>query len=758
MHTSNLSYLDLYPLEVLSEENPELYLNKLDEFKQQYSEMHSIAHLSYFKAKALVCIGQFEKAMTLATDLLGQAVIQKDYHLLVKCNILLSKCYYYSEEKYRTKPCLELAEEYAKASQDVELLANALSVFGSYYLDNKSDKAAEEYLLRAVALIKKKPSNLNTVSVMVRAAALYHAHQNYSKVVFYLSSALRMSQEADLLISQLNIICNLVSAYMQINKYSLAYELVMKGIQICTEHSQSDKLLQLTIILANLKTKQGELDVAIEIYDQCLAMAESTNCENPIYYLDIYNNYAICYGVKQDIGKALEYLEKSLEIANSLSNPEHAYQVNLNKALALINIGQYDEAKSILKGIVRFCRKHGVYDVLLYAQRYMAYLYEKKLDFKNCILTFKEIDKTNTEYILKVLNDKTETLQPPLKELSAKNPLSRRSNSYHTGTNPHCFSMDFIGKSEASRQVLNSALLAAQHPNTNVFILGESGTGKEIIAHIIHYNSLRRDFPFVPVNTSAINAGLVESELFGHTKGAFTGAMNETKGFFYQANKGTLFLDEITEMPYEFQAKLLRVLESRKVTPVGSSAEIAFNSRIVSSSNRNIYEMISRNEFRLDLFHRINTIEIFIPPLRNRTEDIELLVDHFVELFTLETKKPKPHITQSFIEKLKQYPFPGNVRELKNIIERLFILSNTQLWDADVLSFINLGYATFGHSGVHNKAKGFNEEDLIIKALVQSGGKQKEAAVLLGMSESTLTRRIVKYHLENYTQKGKFHQ
>lgn len=168
--------------------------------------------------------------------------------------------------------------------------------------------------------------------------------------------------------------------------------------------------------------------------------------------------------------------------------------------------------------------------------------------------------------------------------------------------------------------------------------------------------------------------------------------------------------------------------------------------------------MISRNEFRLDLFHRINTIEIFIPPLRNRTEDIELLVDHFVELFTLETKKPKPHITQSFIEKLKQYPFPGNVRELKNIIERLFILSNTQLWDADVLSFINLGYATFGHSGVHNKAKGFNEEDLIIKALVQSGGKQKEAAVLLGMSESTLTRRIVKYHLENYTQKGKFHQ
>ncbi len=755
MDSSKIDHPDLYLLDILSEENPKLYLDKLNEFKTRFPSVRSIAHLVYFQAKALVCIREFEQAVTLSADLLGKAVVQNDYYLLVKCNILLSKCYYNSEVRYRTKPCLELAEEYAKASQDVELLANALSVFGSYYLDNKDDKVAQEYLLKAVALIKKLPPTLTTVSVMTRAASLYHAHQDYDKVVIYLSSALRISQEGKLMVSQLNIIANLVSAYTQMHKYNLAEELVNKGIQICNVHHHPNMQLHLTVNLANLKINQNKNDEAIEIYDQCLALAENIHNTNPMFLLDIYNNYAICYGKKQDLDKALEYLDKALEIAQSLNNPDQALQVNLNIALALVNIGKFAEAKTILQEIIRFYRKHKNYDVLLSAQRNMALLYEKQHDYKSCITVHKEIDKTNSEYLYKIMNDKTEAAQNQVKELSADYTNVKQNQYYHTGASNHQGGKEFIGSSDASRKVLNSALLAAQHPNTNVFIMGESGTGKEIIAHIIHYNSLRRDFPFVPVNTAAINASLVESELFGHTKGAFTGAMHETKGFFIQANKGTLFLDEITEMPIEFQAKLLRALESRKVTPVGSSIETAFDSRIVSSSNRNIFELMQRNEFRLDLFHRINPIEIYIPPLRNRTEDIEILVYHFIDIFTFETKKPKPQITKSFIETLKQYPFPGNLRELKNIIERLFILSNTLTWDADVLSVINLGYSHFGHPLAHANGKNSNEDELITKALIKAGGKQKDAAKLLNMSESTLTRRIVKYNLENYTRKGK---
>jgi two-component system response regulator HydG len=755
MDSSKLAHPDFYQLDVLSEENPILYLEKLNELKHRYPSARSIAHLVYFQAKALVCMRQYEEAMQLASELLGKAVIQIDYYILVKCNILLSKCYYYSEDKYRTKPCLELAEEYAKESQDVELMATTLSVYGSFLLENKDDKSAQEHLLKAVALIKKMPSNLTTVSVMTRAAALYHARQDYDKVVIYLSSALLMCQEAELVVTQLSIIGNLVTAYIQIGNFSLAEELVVKGIQICNEHNHPEELLHLSVILANLKTNQNKDDEAIEMYDQCLALAESIHNRNPIFLIDIYHNYAICYGKKQDIGKALEYLDKSLEIARSVNNPDHVMQINLNKAYALISIGQFEEAKTILQEIIRFYRKHKNYDVLLSAQRNLALLYEKQHDYKSCISALQDIDRTNIEYILKIMNDNTKEVQKQVRDLYPVNAPTKQNSHYFPRTLPQRDSKEFIGSSDASKKVLNSALLAAQHLNTNVFIMGESGTGKEIIAHIIHYNSLRRDFPFVPVNTAAINASLVESELFGHTKGAFTGAMHETKGFFVQANKGTLFLDEITEMPIEFQAKLLRALESKKVTPVGSSKEIAFDSRIVSSSNRNIYELMQRNEFRLDLFHRINPIEIYIPPLRNRTEDIEVLVYHFIDIFTFETKKPKPRITKSFIDTLRLYSFPGNIRELKNIIERLFILSNTLQWDADVLSVINLSQNQYGLPFAQTIGKNSHEDEMITKALIQAGGKQKDAAKLLNMSESTLTRRIVKYNLENFTRKGK---
>ena len=210
MDNAKLNQEDFYQLDILSEETPQQYLENLEHFKLQYPAVRSIAHLEYFQAKALVCLRRFEEAIQLAIDLLGKAVVQRDFYLLVKCNILLSKCYYNSELKYRAKACLELAEEYAKASQDVELLATALSTFGSFLLDNNDDKAAQKYLLKAVSLILKLPSSLTTVSVLTRAASLFHSRQDYDKVILYLGTALKMSRKAKLIVSELNIISNLV--------------------------------------------------------------------------------------------------------------------------------------------------------------------------------------------------------------------------------------------------------------------------------------------------------------------------------------------------------------------------------------------------------------------------------------------------------------------------------------------------------------------------------------------------------------------
>jgi transcriptional regulator with PAS, ATPase and Fis domain len=751
-----LQFTDLYKnLEMLAEDNPTYLINNLEVFSREYSLPISDSRLSLFQAKALISLSNLEEAEKIISNLLGRAVLQKDYFILVKGNILLSKCYAKSETQYRIKPCLDLAEEYASASQDAELLADALSNQGYYYQIQHDCSTALDYQLRAVKLIKKEPASLTKITVIFRLATSYHKLQNYTKSIIYLSQALEVSQEAEVLFFQYRIINNLSTSLLLTKNFRAAEELLNNGIRSAAENGYSNARLQMLYNLGVLSTKQEMYEQAILRYDQCLDFAKSIKMANPHFLLDVYNNYAVCFGMLGKNEQSLEYLNKAEELAGKLNDPNLLNRAAVNKTNILIKSGYYDEALSILQKAVKYYSKTKDYANLLVSYRNLALLYEKRKDVKNCIKTYRQIDLTHIDHVNYINKDKAEACNIQINDL-AKNYQQMRVNfSYLSQQYKNRGDKEFVGTSEASKKVLNSALLAAQHPNANVFIIGESGTGKEIIANIIHYSSIRRDNPFVPVNASAIASSLMESELFGHTKGAYTGASHDTKGFFLQANKGTLFLDEITEMPIEFQAKLLRALESRRVTPVGSATEIAFDSRIISSTNRDIYEQMEKNTFRLDLFHRLNTIEIYIPPLRSRPEDIEALMYYFVERYTMAAKRRQPQIVRSFIDALLVYPFPGNVRELKNIIERLFILSESKIWDADILGFLDHNHVpTILHE--RNKCYPPQEEDkLIIKALIKANGKQKVAAKYLDMSESTLTRRIVKYHLEAYTNKSK---
>lgn len=739
----------------MSAENPPMFLDGFDGFCLKFKESGALSHLMYFKAKSLVALGKFDEAIQICTDLLSKAVLMQDYYLLVKCNILLSRCYYYSEVKYRTKPCLELAVEYAQASEDAELVAEVFSNFGSYYLNINELGAAQDYMLKAIRLTKRLPASYTTITILSKAGALYHVQQKYDTMVLYLSAALKMCEEVEVSSSRIKIISNLGKAYTEMKKYQLADELINKGIELCKQSNNLRALLQFTFDLATSKTCQIKPDEAIVIFDQCMELADTLQVEHPHFYMDIYNNYAICYGQKNDQPKALEYLNKSYEIAEQINSVPDCMHINLNKTLAMVYLGMFDEAEELLQKVIDYHRKEQNFDVLISAQSNLAMLYEKQKDFKSSLKAHKEVAKTYEKYIAHITNDKTLAAQQQILELYTHDQKIDKTETHSSKDYLDRDNLEFVGRGDAYQKVINSALLAAQNPNTNVFLIGESGTGKEIIAQMIHQNSLRRSFPFVAVNASAISANLVESELFGHKKGSFTGAISDTNGFFVQANKGTLFLDEITEMPLEIQAKLLRAIESRRVTPVGGTKEVSFDCRIISSTNRNIFELIQRSEFRLDLFHRLNPLEIYIPPLKNRREDIEILVHHFIDLYTYETKRKKPVIDASFLDYLQNYEFPGNVRELKNIIERLFILANTSLWDASVCSLISNYHNDFERPAPIHVQKQELETEAIIKALIKTGGKQKHAAKLLNMSESTLTRRIEKYHLQDYTSKGK---
>ncbi len=305
---------------------------------------------------------------------------------------------------------------------------------------------------------------------------------------------------------------------------------------------------------------------------------------------------------------------------------------------------------------------------------------------------------------------------------------------------------NFIGESRSIRQVLELANTAAKYANTNVLITGESGTGKEIVARIIHFASEQHNHPFCAVNSSAVTDSLLESEFFGHVKGSFTGAVNDKKGYFEIANGGTLFLDEIADMPFPLQAKLLRAIEEKKIKRVGGTDEITVDFRIIAATNHHVETLIESRQFRLDLFHRLNTLTINIPPLRERPEDIEPLLKYFVNYFSVRLNKSMPKINAQLVESLKDYDFPGNVRELRNMVERAMIFCNTQ-----TLSTIDfkLGDKKGGKTSI-NVALNLEEQEqnLILQALNECGYNQVMAAKMLGISRDSLIRRMKKFNIK----------
>ncbi len=331
---------------------------------------------------------------------------------------------------------------------------------------------------------------------------------------------------------------------------------------------------------------------------------------------------------------------------------------------------------------------------------------------------------------------------------------------------------EIIGKSKAMQNVVQLMKKVANTDHTAVLITGESGTGKELIAKGIHHMSKRKDNIFYSVNCSAIPETLFESEFFGHLKGSFTGANDSREGWFEIADGGSLFLDEIGDMPLTQQSKLLRIIEEKKVSRVGSRKTSTFNVRIITASNRSLTEMIRQNTFRLDLFHRISTFIIEIPPLRDRKEDIPMLVDYFIGKLKKQVNSKIKKVEDKVYDILTEYHYPGNIRELRNIIERALILADgTTLKAKDFhinehVAFVKESTAntSFPKKDTPKKDKEYIQEVLplkkleyitIINALVTAGYKKSKAAKLLGVSYQILLRKlkmqVPDYLKENYS-------
>ena len=306
-----------------------------------------------------------------------------------------------------------------------------------------------------------------------------------------------------------------------------------------------------------------------------------------------------------------------------------------------------------------------------------------------------------------------------------------------------------VGRSKAMEQVIDRAELVAQTKST-VLITGETGTGKEMVARLIHHRSAQREMPLIKVNCAAIPETLLESELFGHVRGAFTGATMTKRGKFALADGGSIFLDEIGTLTTAIQAKLLRVLQEREFEPLGAERTQKVDVRVIAATNRDLKQMVTEGKFQEDLYYRLNVIPIVIPPLRERREDIPVLIEHFVEKHRQRTGKRVDAVDEEVVKALQRYDWPGNVRELENSIERAVVLATGPVLTPESISL--LGASAAPTSGLPSLRLHQNiewvERETIRRALEQSGGIKKDAAEAMGISQRALSYYLAKYRID----------
>jgi DNA-binding NtrC family response regulator len=326
--------------------------------------------------------------------------------------------------------------------------------------------------------------------------------------------------------------------------------------------------------------------------------------------------------------------------------------------------------------------------------------------------------------------------------------LKKENNDLHNRLDKKFSFQGILGKSPALEQILEKVKLVGPSKAT-VLLTGETGTGKELVAQSIHQNSDRSRGPFVPVHCAALPSNLLESELFGHEKGAFTGATERRIGRFESANKGTLFLDEIGEIDSATQVKLLRFLETKSIERLGSLNTLEIDTRLVCATNKNLLQMTQNGKFREDLYYRLNVVTIQLPPLSERGDDISLLLDYFLSYFSKENNFPSPQLNSETIGILNSYSWPGNIRELRNFCENLVVLNR-----GGVITPYDLDPRFFDQNNSQDSALSNsptslsveeNEKRLLRNALLQAGGNRTKAAALMGVSRRTLHRKLVRW-------------
>lgn len=738
----------------LSEKDPKAILDAYDTLMEECHSPDEKLRLQFLRIDVLLHLQEASKAQQELLSLISTEIVQNDLIHKSICQLLLANSYHLLHQHHLAMPCYDSAYESAKRSKDHNIIVKCLIRMSEY----QHSLGNIEMALKHLNLADKTCPDANLrgkIRINMGIGTIYYEQENYAMATKYMSQALVHATQSAEYGKQVTIMANLSQFYLNTNRHKESISILQNALSIAEKEKLLPQKGHILNVLASRNMVMGNYQAALEQFLEALFIAERYGCDSDNISKDIaliHISIVNCYNYLNNVEAAKKHLTKTDEVLKTIEDPFLVHDLSIPASLNAHKLGLFDVAMEKLNGALKFFRKHKKYDKVAEVRYAMGELYEASGKLDKAILQYKELPSIHKDQISQIMQVKTKEYDEVISQVIQESEEAHRTLNRVLSNLQKDLTQSFVGKSQASKHALETALLAANHPNASVMITGESGTGKEVLASIIHHNSIRASYPFITVNTAAISRELFESEFFGHKKGSFTGAVRDHVGYFLQANKGTLYLDEIGDMRPDLQIKLLTVLESRKVTPVGSSQSIPFDCRIVCSTNANMMHAIGKGTFRLDLFHRLNTVEIHIDPLRARKEDIPVLLNHYLRHFAKEYNRSIPRLDEELKKRITCYNFPGNVRELRNLVERLYILNPGSFWDASVLDWLpctDEKRAKDKNQKLHEQQE---ELQRIVEALEKSGGIQRDAAKLLNMSQSTLCRRIVKYGLHAYTR------
>lgn len=754
-------YRDFFQLQHKVINQPVSFLKELKNSKARFAAL-SHEEIEYLRGQALATTGAYKEASDTWECIASTAAAKSNHMIAARTYIALYNIFNFTGWSVEQRnQFLSLAEDQCRQSSSRAVKAN-LKIIKAMDTDSGQPLFVSEGMLRE-AMQDAMEENLDDLKleIYINYTMLYMKHGLPDMANKHLLMIRELINKKDnpSFYCQMSSLQGIITSMLR--DPQKGHECLQEAFTLAEKQNYINLLLPIMMNLGLCKVNLRYLQEGVLIFKKCLGLAQKCGIESSDLAYRTQDNLArvLCSCDRQD--EAIEMMEANIARSEALQDFERKARLQVNLTNAMIDLEKFREAEQNITKAIEYFEQAKNHQYLLFAYRTKARLYEAMENYQEAFYALELLDQSHQINFQENFTIQSRNYQKQLELLQYDFVKIKSRCSEGSVSRDRRHNLPLIGDHPSIKAAISAALMAARYPFTNVFITGESGTGKELIARLIHTES-NTGRNMVAINAAAISPNLIESELFGHKRGAFTGAIEDKKGKFELADKGSLFLDEISEMPMELQAKLLRAIETQTIQPVGSNQDIKIQCRIISSSNQSISKLIKENRYRLDLHFRLNKLEIHLLPLRERLSDLETLTSYFAKRFANEFGMKEPTINEDFYACLRQHSFPGNVRELHNIVERIFILRPKAVWGAEQLeNLIEIQseveqpdtelYRSIEPVSIvpapDNMGQNLKnaEHQMILEALEACNWRQKAAAKKLGISESTLCRRIKSY-------------